>query len=109
MTGFRSGNSATRERLPPTHPGDVLREDFLKPLGMTPYRLAQGIGIAEFEVEEILDGRRSITANTALRIARFTRTSPEFWMNLQAHYDLEIERNKLAGDLISIRPYERAA
>jgi antitoxin HigA-1 len=77
------------ERLPNIHPGDVLREEFLEPLGMTAYRLSKEIGVPQTRISEILHGRRSITADTALRLAKHFQTTPHFWMNLQTAYDLE--------------------
>ena len=77
------------ERLPRIHPGEILRLEFLEPLGITPYRLSKDIGVAQTRVADILYGRRSITADTALRLSRYFGTSAQFWLNLQAHYDLE--------------------
>src|SRR3954469_12436152 len=77
------------ERLPNVHPGDVIREDFLKPWGMTPYRLAQGLGISQTAVGEILAGKRAVTAATALRLSAFLGCAPRFWLGLQTAYDLE--------------------
>jgi antitoxin HigA-1 len=89
----------TGRRLPNVHPGDVLREDFLKPLGMTPYRLAKGIKLPQSAVSDILKGKRAITAPTALRLSRFFGTTARFWMNLQASYDLE-ETEKSMGEAL---------
>ncbi|MDD2709904.1 MAG: HigA family addiction module antitoxin [Verrucomicrobiae bacterium] len=80
-------------KLPPVHPGEVLLEDFLKPLNITPHRLSASIHVPPIRISEIVRGMRSISANTALRLARYFGTSPQFWMNLQTHYDLEIERD----------------
>ena len=77
------------ERLPNIHPGEVLREEFLTPLGITAYRLAKDIDVQATRIKEILDGRRSITADTAIRLGRYFRITPRFWLNLQAAYDLE--------------------
>jgi addiction module HigA family antidote len=82
------------ERLPNPHPGDVLREDFLEPLGMTAYRLAKSLRMTQSAVGEILAGKRGITPATALRLERFFGASAEFWLNLQAAYDLEEERRR---------------
>ena len=79
----------TKKTMPPVHPGETLREDFLKPLGMTANGLAMELHVAVTRVNDIVRGRRSITADTALRLARYFRTTPQFWMNLQANYDLE--------------------
>ncbi|MDQ2686764.1 MAG: HigA family addiction module antitoxin [Armatimonadota bacterium] len=82
--------SQTEDRIDAIHPGEVLREDFLTPLGITAYRLAKSIGVPQTRVGEILKGERSVTADTALRLARFFSTSPQLWINLQSRYDLEI-------------------
>ncbi len=80
----------TEERLPPIHPGEVLREDFMVPLGLSQYRLARALGVPAIRISQIVRGRRAITADTALRLARFFGTSPELWLRLQAGYDLEV-------------------
>lgn len=99
-----------RRDLPPIHPGEILGEDFLKPMGITPYKLAKEIHVGAIRISEIIHGNRSITADTALRLARFFNMSAEFWMNAQAHYDLEAARiakeNKIKKE---IHPYKRAA
>ena len=81
-------------KLPPIHPGEILAEEFLAPLNLSQYRLAKGIGVPPRRINEIVHGTRSITADTALRLARFFGTSPEFWVNLQTHYDLEVLRDQ---------------
>jgi len=78
-----------RHDLPPVHPREILLEDFLKPLSITRYRLAKAIGVPQRRIDEICAGKRSITADTALRLARFFGTDAQSWMNLQAEYDLE--------------------
>ena len=83
------------EKMAPVHPGEILFEDFMKPLGLTPYRLAKETNVYPRKVNEIVQGKRAITADTALRLARCFGTSPEVWMNLQAHYDLELARDDL--------------
>jgi antitoxin HigA-1 len=92
--------------LTPLHPGEVLREEFLEPLGLTAYRLAQECRTdrRRFERLEREDGR--VTAETALMLAAYFRTTPEFWLNLQQRYDVETSRAKLAGKLQSIHPRE---
>ena len=82
-------------RLLPVHPGEVLKEDFLGPLGLTQYRLAKGLSVPPRRINEIVHGKRAITADTALRLARFFGTSERFWLNLQTGYDLEVERDRL--------------
>jgi antitoxin HigA-1 len=83
------------DKMAPMHPGEILLEDFMKPLGITQYRLAKEMNVYPRKVNEIVQGKRAITADTALRLARFFGTSPEVWMNLQAHYDLEVARDDL--------------
>jgi addiction module HigA family antidote len=78
------------KKLPPIHPGEVLQEEFLKPLGISQYQLARDINVAPRRINEIIHGKRAITADTALRLARYFRTSDRFWLNLQARYDLEV-------------------
>ena len=82
----------TGKRIPPAHPGEILREDFLGPMGISVYALANAIKVPRSRVNDIVRGRRAITADTALRLARYFGTTPEFWINLQAHYDLEVAR-----------------
>lgn len=79
------------EKLANVHPGEVLREEFLVPLNITPYRLAKAIGVQQSRIEAILDGKRSITVDTAIRLSRFFHTTPQFWLNLQTAYALEEE------------------
>lgn len=80
-------------------PGEILDEEFLKPLHITQYRLAKDIGVPARRVNEIVKGERAITADTALRLGRYFGMSPEFWLNLQTHYDLERQQERLAGRL----------
>ncbi len=87
------------ERLPPIHPGEVLLEDFMKPLGLSQYRLAQDLGVPALRISQIIHGRRAVTADTALRLARYFSTSANVWMRLQARYDLEIAEAKLADQV----------
>jgi addiction module HigA family antidote len=83
-------------KLDPIHPGEVLLEEFLKPMGISANRLAMEIHVAATRVSEITHGRRSITAETAIRLARYFRTTAEFWLRLQARYDLEAAEDKIA-------------
>ncbi len=92
-------------RIPNIHPGEILSEDFLKPMGISAYRLSKGANIDQTRTSEIIRGKRSVTADTALRLARFFGNSPEFWLNLQAHYDLEQKKREMEKDLKKIRPY----
>ncbi len=88
---------ATGKRIPPTHPGEILREDFLEPMRVSVYALANSIKVPRSRVNDIVLGRRALTADTALRLARYFGTSAEFWINLQAHYDLEVAKQRLRG------------
>jgi addiction module HigA family antidote len=81
------------------HPGEILLEEFLLPLGQTQYRLAKGLSVPPRRINEIVHGTRAITAETALRFARFFGTSERFWLNLQTAHDLELERDRLEGRL----------
>lgn len=83
----------------PVHPGEILLLEYLEPLGLSQYRLAKDINVPPKRINEIVKGRRSITANTALRLARYFATSERFWLNLQSHYDLEIVRDRM-GDAL---------
>jgi len=83
----------------PIHPGEVLLEDFLRAMGISQYRLASGISVPPRRINEIVHGKRAITADTALRLARFFGTSAQFWLALQNRYDLEIERDRLGERL----------
>jgi addiction module HigA family antidote len=82
------------ERLPNIHPGEILRIEFLEPLHITSYRLSKDIGVAQTRIGEILSGQRSITADTAWRLSRYFGTSAQFWLNLQAEYDLRQAQQK---------------
>ncbi len=95
--------------LPPISPGEILLEEFLKPLGMSQNGLARRIGVGAGRISEIIHGKRAISAETALRLARLFGTTPEFWMNLQARYDLKLARRSLAPKALdSIRPLKAA-
>jgi addiction module HigA family antidote len=85
--------------MQPIHPGEVLLDEFLKPMGISQYRLAKEISVPPRRINEIVQKKRGISADTALRLGRYFNMSPEFWMNLQGHYDLEAERDKLAHKL----------
>ncbi|NBX74300.1 MAG: addiction module antidote protein, HigA family [Alphaproteobacteria bacterium] len=82
--------------IPPLHPGKLLLEEFMHPMGLTQYRLAKGTGLPSIHISSIVRGRRSITAETALRLGRFFGMSAEFWINAQAHYDLQVAESKIA-------------
>ena len=87
------------KRLAPVHPGEILQAEFLDPLGITQYRLAKSLTVPPRRVNEIVHGTRAISADTALRLARFFGTSELFWLNLQAAYDLDVERDRLGSRL----------
>ena len=94
--------------IDPVHPGEVLMEEFLEPLGVTQHRLAVEIGVPPRRINEIVHGKRRITADTALRLARYFGTTDRFWLNLQTRYDLEIEKDHLGPSLEAIRPLKYA-
>jgi len=87
------------KRMKPMHPGEILAEEFLEPLGISQYRLAKDIGVQPTRVNLIVHGKAGISADTALRLGRYFGTSPQFWLNAQAHYDLETARDKLGHRL----------
>ena len=85
--------------MAPIHPGEILLKEFLEPMGISQYRLAKDISVAPRRINEIVHGRRAITADTALRLARYFDTTERFWLNLQTRYDLEVEKDRLGGRL----------
>ena len=89
----------TRKKLPPIHPGEILFEEFLKPLELSQYRVARDLSVPPRRINEIVHGHRGVTADTALRLARYFGTSARFWLNLQARYDLEVENDRLGSRL----------
>jgi antitoxin HigA-1 len=95
---------ATDTVMAPVHPGEILYGEFLAPLSLSQYQLAKEINVPPRRINEIVHGQRRITADTALRLARFFGTSERFWLNLQARYDLEIEKDRLGDTLNDIRP-----
>lgn len=97
------------DRLPNIHPGEILQEEFLVPLGITAYRLAKDIGIPQTRVSEILKGNRRITADTALRLSYYFGNSPKFWLGLQDDYDLEEEMATKQKELETIKRFENKA
>lgn len=98
-----------RGRLPDIHPGEILNEDFLLPLGVSQYRLAQAVSVPPRRINEIVHGKRAISADTALRLSRFFSTSAEFWINLQAQYDLRQAEKSLKQVMDKIEPLKVAA
>jgi addiction module HigA family antidote len=87
------------KKMKPIHPGEILLEEFLEPMGISQYRLAKDISVPARRINEIVHGKRSITADTALRLGRYFGTSPQFWLNLQNHFDLEIQAEKIGDRL----------
>jgi antitoxin HigA-1 len=100
---------ATDTFMPPVHPGEILLTEFLEPLGVTQYQLAKAVDVPARRINEIVHGQRRISADTALRLARYFGTSERFWMNLQARYDLEIEKDRLGSALAEIQPLGAAS
>jgi len=96
--------------FPPIHPGEILLTEFLEPMGVTQYRLAKDIGVTPRRINEIVHGRRAITADTALRLGRFFTMEAEFWLNLQTHYDMEVALEALDDRLNKeVHPFSSAA
>lgn len=95
------------KKLPPVHPGEVLLEEFLEPMEISQYRLAKDISVPPRRINEIVHGKRGISADTALRLSRYFGTSERFWLNLQTGYDLETERDRL-GDRLEEEVLQRA-
>lgn len=87
------------KKVPPVHPGEILLEEFLKPMGLSQYRLAKDIGVPARRINEIVHGQRAISADTALRLSHFFGMSERFWLNLQVRYDLEVEKDRLGDRL----------
>jgi antitoxin HigA-1 len=98
----------SQNRIPPVHPGEVLLEEFLEPMGISQYRLARDTSVPPRRINEILHGKRAITADTALRLARYFGTSERFWLNLQTRHDLEREKDRL-GDRLDREVVRRSA
>ena len=97
-------------KLTPIHPGEVLQADFLEPLQLSQYRLAQDLSVPPRRINEIVHGKRSISADTALRLARYFGTTERFWLNLQARFDLEVRRDLLGSRLArEVRVLDRAS
>ena len=97
-------------KLAPIHPGEILANDFLEPLGLSQYRLAKDISVPARRINEIVHGTRAVSADTALRLARYFGTTERFWRNVQARYDLEVERDRLGPRLEKgVRVLDRAS
>jgi addiction module HigA family antidote len=100
---------AMAKKLPPVHPGEVLREDFLVPMKLAPYTLAKALGVPRTRIERLAREETPVTADTALRLARYFGTTPGFWMGMQAQYDIERAADILARELKRITPAKRTA
>lgn len=98
------------KKIAPVHPGEILREDVLKPLGMSVNKLALSLGVPATRMQEIVNGRRAISPDTALRLARFLGTTAEFWVRLQARYELEVATDKFSAAIErTVQPREETA
>ena len=91
----------TKRDFPPIHPGEILMSEFLEPMGISQYRLAKDIAVTPRRINEIVHGRRAITADTALRLGRFFNMEAQFWLNLQTHYDMEVALETLGDRLVT--------
>lgn len=96
------------KKLPPVHAGEVLREEFLKPMKLTPYAVAAAINVPRTRIERLVREETPVTADTALRLGKFFKTTPAFWMNIQAQYDLEVAEDKIASQIEKIATYGAA-
>lgn len=96
----------TTDKLPPVHPGEILMEDFLKEMGITQRKLAVSIGVPPRRINEIVHGKRAVTADTALRPAKFFEMSPQFWLGLQAQDDLDVAEDKILSGIERIQPVQ---
>ncbi|WP_113718880.1 HigA family addiction module antitoxin [Arthrobacter dokdonensis] len=103
-----SNSSTTTEKWAPVHPGEVLMEDFINGFGITQNKLAVSIGVPPRRINEIVHGKRAITADTALRLGRYFGIDPHFWLNLQTHYELELAEDRVAGQIAAITPLQVA-
>jgi addiction module HigA family antidote len=99
----------TDEKLTPVHPGEILLEEYLKPLGISQNRLGRDLGVPAQRINEIVRGQRAITVDTALRLARYFKTTPQFWLNLQARYDLELAQETRLVERVIREVRERQA
>lgn len=99
-----------KRAFPPIHPGEILVKEFLEPIGISQYRLAKDIGVTPRRINEIVHGRRAISADTALRLSQFFGMEAQFWLNLQSRYDMEVARDQLQDKIKKeVRPFSRAA
>ncbi len=93
------------EKIPPMHPGEILMEEFLRPMGLSQNRLANDLGVPPRRINEVVLGKRRITADTALRLAHYFNMSPQFWLGLQMDYDLDVEEDRLSKRLEEVKVY----
>lgn len=98
----------TTKKIAPIHPGEILMEDFIEGFNITQNKLAVSIGVPPRRINEIVHGKRAITADTALRLAKYFGTSAQFWLNLQTHYDLDIAEDRVAETINAIKPLQVA-
>ena len=96
------------KKLAPVHPGEVLREEFLKPLKLTPYAVAAAVGVPRTRIERLAREETPVTADTALRLGKFFKTTPAFWMNMQAQYDLELAEDRISLQIKKIAAFQAA-
>ncbi|MDK8794838.1 HigA family addiction module antitoxin [Corynebacterium sp. MSK044] len=97
------------DKLPPVHPGEILMEDFLKEMGITQHKLAVSIGVPPRRINEIVHGKRAVTADTALRLGKYFGMSPQFWLGLQTQYDLDVAEDKILAEIENIQPVQAAS
>ena len=97
------------KKMPPMHPGEVLREEFIEPMGLTPYGLAQALNIPRTRIERVVREETAITADTAHRLGRYFRTTPHYWLNIQSEYDLRVAAAGLGRQLEKIQPHHEHA
>ena len=108
LTTLNSSTTTDADLIEPIHPGEILMEDFIEGFGITQNKLAVSIGVPPRRINEIVHGKRGITADTAIRLARYFGTSEEFWMNLQSNYELRLQRRALHDAVLSITPLQVA-
>lgn len=99
----------TEKLYPPVHPGEILMEDFIEGFGITQHKLAVSIGVPPRRINEIVHGKRAITADTALRLGRYFGVEPQFWLNLQSRYELELAEDRVAEQVAAISPIQAAS
>jgi antitoxin HigA-1 len=99
----------TKRKFQPVHPGEILLEEFLKPMGISQYRLAMAVGVSPRRINEIVHGIRGVTADTGLRLSRFFGLSESFWLNLQTRFNIETEKEQIRNELEKIKPWSNAA